>query len=66
VLAYTIASEIGDITRFATPTKLCGYSGLCPRVYQSGDTDRRWPLAKHGPRYLSQGRVGGRRQGRAA
>jgi transposase len=52
VLAYTIASEIGDITRFATPTKLCGYTGLCPRVYQSGDTDRRGRLAKHGPKYL--------------
>jgi transposase len=52
VLAYTIAAEIGDITRFATPTKLCGYTGLCPRVYQSGDTDRRGPLAKHGPKYL--------------
>jgi transposase len=52
VLAYTIAAEIGDITRFASPKKLCGYSGLCPRVYQSGDTDRRGPLAKHGPKYL--------------
>jgi transposase len=52
VLAYTIASEIGDITRFASPRKLCGYSGLCPRVYQSGDSDRRGPLAKNGPRYL--------------
>jgi hypothetical protein len=36
VLAYTIAAEIGDISRFATPTKLTGYTGLCPRVYQSG------------------------------
>jgi transposase len=52
VLAYTIAAEIGDITRFASPTKLAGYSGLCPRVYQSGDSDRRGPLAKNGPRYL--------------
>jgi transposase len=52
VLAYTIAAEIADITRFASPTKLCGYSGLCPRVYQSGDTDRRGPLAKNGPKYL--------------
>jgi transposase len=52
VLAYTIASEIGDIERFASPRKLCGYSGLCPRVYQSGGTDRRGPLAKHGPKYL--------------
>jgi transposase len=52
VLAYTIAAEIGDITRFASPKKLCGYSGLCPRVYQSGDCDRRGPLAKNGPKYL--------------
>jgi transposase len=52
VLAYTIAAEIGDISRFASPTKLCGYSGLCPRVYQSGDKDHRGSLAKNGPRYL--------------
>jgi transposase len=52
VLGYTIAAEIGDITRFASPRKLCGYTGLCPRVYQSGQSDRRGPLAKHGPRYL--------------
>jgi len=52
VLAYTIAAEIGDITRFVSPRKLCGYSGLCPRVYQSGDTDRRGPLANNGPKYL--------------
>lgn len=52
VLGYTIAAEIGDITRFATPTKLCGYSGLCPRVYQSGDSDHRGSLTKNGPKYL--------------
>ena len=50
VLGYTIAAEIGDITRFATPTKLVGYSGLCPRVYQSG-SDRRGRLSKQGPKY---------------
>ncbi len=52
VLAYTIAAEIGDINRFASPRKLAGYTGLCPRVYQSGDSDRRGPLAKQGPKYL--------------
>ena len=52
ILGYTIATEIGDITRFATPTKLCGYSGLCPRVYQSGESDHRGSLAKNGPKYL--------------
>jgi transposase len=52
VLGYTIAAEIGDIDRFATAKKLCGYSGLCPRVEQSGARDRRGPLTKHGPPYL--------------
>jgi transposase len=52
VLAFTIAAEIGEIERFASPEKLCGYTGLCPRVNQSGDKDRRGPLTKHGPTYL--------------
>src|SRR5215207_2971376 len=52
VLAYTIAAEIGDIDRFPSPPKLAGYTGLCPRVYQSGESDRRGPLAKQGPKYL--------------
>jgi len=52
VLAYTIAAEIGDIGRFSSPRKLAGYTGLCPRVYQSGESDRRGPLSKNGPRYL--------------
>jgi transposase len=52
VLAFTIAAEIGDIERFPSPEKLIGYTGLCPRVNQSGDSDRRGPLSKHGPRYL--------------
>src|SRR5215211_5978388 len=51
VLAYTIAAELGDISRFPTPRKLSGYTGLCPRVYQSGESDRRGPLAKQGPKY---------------
>jgi len=51
-LAYTIASEIGDISRFASPKHLAGYTGLCPRVYQSGATDRRGALTKAGPKYL--------------
>jgi transposase len=52
VLAFRIAAEIGEIERFASPDKLAGYTGLCPRVVQSGDSDRRGPLTKHGPRYL--------------
>lgn len=52
ILAYTIASEIGDIGRFASAKQLVGYTGLCPRVYQSGEVDRRGSLAKTGPKYL--------------
>jgi transposase len=50
VLAFTIAAEIGDICRFASPESLTSYTGLCPRVNQSGESDRRGPLTKHGPR----------------
>jgi transposase len=52
VLGYTIAAEIGDIDRFESPTKLCGYTGLCPRVHQSGERDHHGSLAKNGPKYL--------------
>jgi transposase len=52
VLGYTIAAEIGSIERFASPKKLCGYTGLGPRVYQSGQLDRRGSLAKNGPKFL--------------
>jgi transposase len=52
VLGYTIAAEIGDITRFASPKKLIGHTGLCPTVYQSGRRDHRAALAKNGPKYL--------------
>jgi transposase len=52
VLAFTIAAEIGEIGRFSSPKRFVGYTGLCPRVVQSGEKDRRGPLSKHGPTYL--------------
>ncbi|HEU0245865.1 MAG TPA: IS110 family transposase [Gaiellaceae bacterium] len=52
ILAFTIASEIGDIARFPTPVKLVGYSGLTPKVEHSGESDRRGPLRKNGPNHL--------------
>jgi transposase len=55
ITAFTVACEIGDIGRFSSPVKLVGYTGLCPRVSQSGDVDRRGPISKHGPRYLRWG-----------
>jgi transposase len=53
VLGYTIAAaELGDISRFPAPGKLCGYTGLCPQVHQSGGRNFRGPLAKNGPKFL--------------
>jgi transposase len=52
VLAYTIAAETGDINRFPSPRKLAGYTGLCPRVYQSGERGLHGPLAKQGSKHL--------------
>jgi hypothetical protein len=51
ITSFTVACEIGDIGRFSSPVKPTGYTGLCPRVKQSGDMDQRGPLSKHGPRY---------------
>ena len=52
LLSLTIASEIGDVTRFASARKLVGYSGLTPRIKQSGKSSRIGPLTKAGPRVL--------------
>ena len=52
MLAYTSAGEIGEIERFASAKKLVGYTGLCPKVIQSGHSDRRGPLARNGPEHL--------------
>jgi transposase len=52
LLALTIASEIGDIARFASARKLVGYAGLAPRVTQSGQSARVGRLSKAGPETL--------------
>jgi transposase len=35
-----ILAEVGDIKRFKTPKELVSYAGLCPGIYQSGDTEK--------------------------
>src|SRR5262249_38126287 len=49
LLGLTIASEIGEISRFASARKLVGYSGLTPRIKQSGQSERIGRLSKAGP-----------------
>ena len=49
ITSFTIACEIADISRFSSPVKLTGYTGLCPRVKQSGQMDQRGPAVKARP-----------------
>jgi transposase len=54
LLALTIAVEIGEISRFASPEKLVSYGRLAPRVRQSGQArSRSGPLSKSGSRLLA-------------
>jgi len=52
LLGLTPTAEIGDIARFASARKLVGYSGLSPRVRQSGKSERTGALSKSGPKTL--------------
>lgn len=38
--ALMIIAEIGDIKRFNSPKTLVSYAGLCPGIYQSGNTKK--------------------------
>ncbi len=46
------AVAVGDIARFSTAKKLVGYSGLTPRVAQSGQRSRTGKLSKAGSKLL--------------
>jgi transposase len=48
LLALTFAVEIGDVSRFSSAAKLVGYSGLVPRVSQSGESSRTGRLSRAG------------------
>ncbi|MGH7338001.1 MAG: IS110 family transposase, partial [Myxococcota bacterium] len=52
LLGLTIAVVIGDIGRFAEARRLVGYSGLTPRVKQSGQSSRTGKLSKSGSKLL--------------
>jgi transposase len=62
VLGLTMAAEIGEIDRFASPANLRSYSGLCPRVSASGGRTHTGPLTKSGNRWLRWGAVLGAQQ----
>ncbi|MEW6045691.1 MAG: IS110 family transposase [Bacillota bacterium] len=52
IAAATYYAYIGDPFRFPSDKHVASYTGLVPRVYQSGTTDRRGPITKEGPPVL--------------
>ncbi len=48
IVAVTFATEVGDVTRFASPRQLMGYLGLAPSERSTGDTVRRGGITKAG------------------
>ena len=52
LISLTFAAEIGDFSRFSSPSKLVGYAGLAPRISQSGERASTGRLSKAGSRTL--------------
>jgi|SRR5579871_2348175 transposase len=50
IAAATFLAEIGDLSRFASPSELMAYLGLVPSEASTGDTIRRGPITKAGNR----------------
>jgi transposase len=48
VLAAVLVAEIGDITRFPAPARLCSWAGLTPRHRESDTTVTRGHITKQG------------------
>ena len=48
MLAAVIAAEIGDITRFPSPARLCSWAGLTPRHRESDLKVSRGHITKQG------------------
>ena len=48
IVAVTVVSEIGDLTRFDNPKQLMAYLGLVPREHSSGSSVRRGGITKVG------------------
>ena len=50
ISATTLLAEIGDLSRFRTPSELMAYLGLVPSEDSTGDTVKRGPITKAGNR----------------
>jgi transposase len=47
ILAYTVAAEVGDVSRFRDGDRLASYSLLVPLADDSGDEDGEAPIGRH-------------------
>jgi transposase len=52
VLAAVFLAEIGDVTRFPSPARLCSWAGLTPKHHESDTTVRRGRITKQGSRLV--------------
>ena len=52
--ALLIQSELGEIERFSNPKSMVSYSGLAPKVEQSGDYTRYGHINKHSNGFLRE------------
>lgn len=50
--AVTIVTEVGQLSRFARPKQLMGYSGAVPSEHSSGESRRRGAITKTGNAHL--------------
>ena len=48
VTCAVLATELGDLKRFASPEKAVAFVGLCPGEYSSGETIRRGRITRQG------------------
>jgi len=52
IVAATIASELGDLTRFEAPGKLMAFLGLVPSEHSSGEKVQKGAITKTGNRHV--------------
>ena len=52
VLAAVFVAEIGDVTRFPSPDRLCSWAGMTPRHRESDTKVRRGSITKQGSRLV--------------
>jgi transposase len=50
--AAVLVAEIGDVTRFSRPEKLCCWAGLTPRHRESDTSVHRGPITKQGSKLV--------------